>query len=963
MLTTSHAQGHQWLEQVSRQYGPVLNTEVRVLDRWALDRCKLLLAKIKFRYVSDSESRWIVVKLLQELTEDTGFTYLTGNALTPGLTKAFHQAVLDLRGALIKAAELTSDVFENREKGIFVKELLSRYEAELVRNRLVDLAGLLPYVKQLSPTNDCIIVDEYAIRTSLVGKSFLESLTGGVYIALNSGHEFMSADSSFPVERTEFFHSLGSLAEVREVVRRIMEKGISWDQVEIIASDYEKRAAAVYTVTTTTQIACTFSDGLPIGITNAGKAAKLYLEWLESGYHLDSLLSALKQGVIRLRDEQQMEITSSNVIGELERSGIGWGQERYRLWGQAMETDTSKEQMLIVGNQNEARSALLKILHRFFEHLFQPLTEQTLSSPAMLIHTLISFLETYVVLNEDSDDQVLSGLQSLEQSFHMADELTMNSKLALRYVQEGLEGLRIQSKETPSPGRIHVTSLSSGGQTGRPYTFIIGMAEKNWSLSVRQDPLLLDEERARISPDMDQSIELAQRQVEERDVRMGMIRGDCTLSFCSYDIVDHREHMPAYEMLQMFRGKTLQTDADYEAMVQSMEEPVRFFRSKAGLSVDASEQWLRSLVTNNSRIKAGQAFVYAYYGSLMDGNNAELSRENLEFSAYDGLIETNLHPVRLPGDEHTFGGSAFSASRLELYGRCPKKFFYQEIIGVRAKEVALYDRTRWLDAMQRGSLLHEIFDQYLIDSKGRRTDLNGSLGHDLTFLNEITEEVLRQYAKEVPAPSMHILHKEAESIRKDVNIFYLSEQRRTSIPVFTELQLHREGKPLVLEFSNELSIPIKGFVDRVDRVAPHHYKIYDYKTGNPRKYKQNECFSRGTQLQLPLYGLAVEQWMKETGFDPEAQIVASAYYFPTERGMGEEVSRPQNRREDLESLLYNMMESMRTGLYPPAIDPIGCTWCDYNSVCGSHSEQFLDKRSAPGNADRLERILEVNRFV
>jgi ATP-dependent helicase/nuclease subunit B len=215
----------------------------------------------------------------------------------------------------------------------------------------------------------------------------------------------------------------------------------------------------------------------------------------------------------------------------------------------------------------------------------------------------------------------------------------------------------------------------------------------------------------------------------------------------------------------------------------------------------------------------------------------------------------------------------------------------------------------------------------------------------------------------VPAPSAHIFRKEADSIRKDVKIFYVSEQRRNSVPVFTELQLHSEDSPLELEFSKELSMPIKGFVDRVDEIAPHQYKIYDYKTGNPRKYKQNECFSGGTQLQLSLYGLAVEQWMKDSGFDAKAQVAASSYYFPTERGMGDEVSRPQNRREDLTSLLQNMLNAMKEGLYPPTVDPKGCTWCDYRSVCGSHSEQFAEKRNAPGNVERLKSILEVNRFA
>jgi RecB family exonuclease len=949
LLASSHAQGHQWLEQASRLYGPVLNTEVRTLESWVLERCRLLLAKKKLHFISSSDSRWMVCRLLQDMAQ-SGTSYLSGIALSPGLANAFHQAIAELREAGVKADDLLPEDFENVHKGVFVKELLARYEEAMVKHRLIDLAGLLPYTEQLRTSGDMIIVDEYAVQSS-IERSLLQTLTKGVYVMLCAEPSFTEPDSSFPAGNTEFFRALGPIAEAREVMRRITERSIPWDQVEIIASDCEKTAAAVYTVAATTHIPCTFADGLPISVTNAGKAAKLYLEWLESGYRLDPILSALKQGIVRLRDEQLEDVSTADVIRELERSGVGWGRERYKLLEKRMTADDISEE----------RAAILRMLQRVFERLFHPLTERVLSSPEKLVHALIDFVETYAVLKEESDYQVISRLQSLEQSMQTAGEFAMNHALALRYVREGLKNVKIQTASIPAPGHIHVTSLASGGQTGRPYTFIMGMTETNWSPSFRQDPVLLDEERARISSGLLQSSEQATRRIEERNRRIGMIRGHCTMSYCSYDLSGHQENMPAYEMLQVFRRKTGQADADYEALQRESEEAVRFFRSKTGISVDAAELWMRALLSDNSRVKSGQRAVYSSYPALRDGAKAVRARLDVAWSAYDGIVETDRYPVPLPGEAEA--STAFSASKLELYGRCPLQYFYQEILGVRVKDVAVYDRTQWLDAMQRGSLLHDIFNTYLISLKDRRSQGHEPIRHDPLLLSQITEQAIRRYAEEVPVPSAHVFRKEAESIRKDVNIFYASERHRPSVPVMTELKLHGEEAPFRLELSEELSIPIKGFVDRVDEIAPHRYKIYDYKTGNPRNYRQNECFSGGTQLQLALYGMAVEQWMKETGFDPEAQVVESSYFFPTERGMGEEIGRPQNRRDDLSVLLRTMMESMKQGLYPPANDPKGCARCDYSPVCGAHAEQFAEKRNAPENAERLGRILEVSRFA
>jgi ATP-dependent helicase/nuclease subunit B len=951
VLAATHAQGQQWLEQVSRRHGPVLNTEIRTFESWALERSKLLLTKLGLRFITPAESQWLVCGLLQELGE-TG--YLNGITRTPGVTEAFHQALLELRGAGVKSEDLLSEDFEQRAKGEFVKKLLARYEQQLQVKQLTDLAGLLPYAHRLPRSADIIITDEFAVRTH-VERTLLETLTGGVIVTLLREPGFTEPDSLFPVGYTEFFHANGTVAEIREIIRRISDHKLHWDQVEIIASDYGKHASAVFTAAQANGIMCTYAEGLPIGITNAGKAAKLFLDWLDSGFLLDPMLSGLKQGIIRFKGELLPDTPSSRIIRELEQSGIGWGRERYQILDKLSKAEGLAEE----------RASALRTTHQIFQGIFASLTEECLGSPSRLAHVLRCFVETYAVMKEEHDYQVLNRLKAMEETMRIGGDFIMKESLVTRYVRENLDGATVGAAPTPAPGAIHVSSVNAGGLTGRTHTFIMGMTESNWSGSLRQDPVLLDEERIRINPRLRLSSEQAQRRVEERNGRIGLIRGRCTMSYCSHDLSDQKEHMPAYELLQIFRRNSGERDADYDRLHRSMDEAVRFFRSSSGhtgsMAMDAVEVWMSTLVAGHARLLAVQEPVYQAYPSLRAGANAAGARIGAELTPFDGVVETDLHPAAIPGDADS--GAAFSASRLELYGRCPMSFFFQEVLGVRVKERAEYDRSRWLDALQRGSLLHDIFNRYLLGMKERRFMEGSHAPHDVHLLHRITEEVIGQYAEEVPAPSEHIFRKEAESIRKDAAIFYAGEQHRASIPVFTELQLHEDESPFLLELSGELSMPIRGYVDRVDEVAPHCYQIFDYKTGNPRKYKQNECFSGGTQLQLAMYGLAVEQWMKRTGYDSEAEVTDSSYVFPTERGMGEEVSRPQNQREELSGLLQAMTDAMKEGLFPPTRDPKGCAWCDYRAVCGSHAEAFSAKRSDPVNRERLGRLLEVERFA
>jgi ATP-dependent helicase/nuclease subunit B len=145
LLCSSFAQGHQWLEQACRTCGPVMNTEVQTLDSVVLAAVKYEITAQGLSFVSESETFWIVLQLLEQLTA-VDESYLPQTMLTPGVVQSFHKAITELRYAGVTGANLRPDSFENTAKGPFIQNLLMSYETYLSDHKLMDYAGLLPLI-------------------------------------------------------------------------------------------------------------------------------------------------------------------------------------------------------------------------------------------------------------------------------------------------------------------------------------------------------------------------------------------------------------------------------------------------------------------------------------------------------------------------------------------------------------------------------------------------------------------------------------------------------------------------------------------------------------------------------------------------------------------------------------------------------------------------------------------------
>lgn len=951
VLADRFDQAEQWLSRMTRECGPLLGVETETLQSLVVKLAKPELKKRGRKLLDNSQTYWIIQNMMVELADRLDH-YLPIEMVTPGIVESFHNAIGELRLAGIRSSDLSVSSFNHTNKGIYIIELLTLYEQWLEQNGCTDFAGLLGYLPDAArhARNGLFIIREveglHPVETDM-----LKRIAG-------SGLVVLRQEASFPVSLEKngkldvhFFSAAGTLAEVRETFRRICRQNTSFDQTEIMVYDYEAYSSAIYTLSQTLGIPCTFSKGLPVSSTNAGKAALAYLEWLESNYDVECLLKALRHDYITFRRFDD-SVTTTHLIRSLEQSGVGWGRQRFSMLEAAAAVEVEVEQ---TGKETGA----FRLLDQAFSGLFQALPDsaQETWTPLTVLRGLLDFLEKCVIPSNEVDVAVITDIRNQVKQLDSVSPRALSNESAVRHIKNMIASLRIHS-EGPTSGHLHVSSLQDGGESGRDFTYILGMSNEAWSIEPRQDPVLLDEERRRLGhlPLSNQRAELA---IQERAARLGMLSGSVTLSFSSYDPAEQKETSPAFELLQAARIVTGNPHMDLTGLEHFLGKPAGYMAgsSEDGHLLDGTDRWLNRFIVGG-RVQDGLGPLQQAFHFAAGMERADKQTGMALLSEYEGVLQTDVFAIRYRNNPEMH----LSVTQLEKYAECPKRFFFSSVLKIREKETTEFDRTRWLDAAGRGSLLHRIFYLYL-EEIVRKSVARDSLVHHEQRLQEIIEHTINEYAAIVPPPSPHIFAKECESIRRDVAVFYKEELKRQGRPRFFELELTIDGESMEVTLDKGLVVRLKGFVDRVDEVAPHRYKIMDYKTGSPAKYDEHEYFSQGTQLQHALYAVAVEQWLRRTGIDPHALVVESSYYFPTERGKGEEVSRVQNRKAELSELVSHLLASMESGLFPATTESNRCAYCDYRVVCSDESGRTKAKWELAENDALLQHLKEVERFA
>jgi hypothetical protein len=780
---------------------------------------------------------------------------------------------------------------------------------------------------------------------------------------------FASASAADDVE-LQLFAAGSATDELREALRRVLASGRRWDEVEIVTTDPIVYGCALDALATRLGIPVTYAVGVPLERARQGRAANAYLRWIQEDFPAAILRELLENGDVRPylgrekpgNDGEEADRdrgpSGERLARRLRYLRVGWGRERYletidaalRWLDEAPpepEDDPRPVEQIAESRAREREE--LVALRSLVDAILRatPAVPDRLGrgprrvSPAAIARGLIGFL-TYVPaptpVEREARERLVERLERVAQT--LTRETAIGSALA---ILRGAIDLRIPSPGTEGPlpwssagGAIHLADIEHGGWTGRPLTFVVGLDAERWPGTGIQDPILLDDDRAALAPEALPSS--AERLDEARwmlAALLARLRGTVTLSYAAWDALDGREVAPAPEILQAFRLQMRDPYLTYEDLHRALR-PVRGPLPHDAARLDESDAWLGALHdTGRGILLAGLDAVRAAHLSLDQGLVARDARLSPEFTPWDGRIEPR--PDKL---DPRHSDTVLYSTILEDLGACPLRYLYSKILRAKPPEDPEYDPSAWLNALQRGGLLHGVYEHTLRRARDEGIAIEGTPFESLAR-EELGKQIAR-YRLTVPVPSAAILAAETAELEAEVSSFVrmVREHPRRWLEFELRFGYGRGAGPVEIPVPGGM-IKLSGKIDRIDEGESGGIVVVDYKTGKTYGYQaRHGTWHGGRHLQHLVYSRVVAQ-------ERQQEVEQFEYWFPTSRGQNEIRPYPGSHGPAGDRVLEAICELLASGAFGPTDDPDDCIYCDYKKICRAEVDDWRKVVSPP----------------
>ncbi len=289
----------------------------------------------------------------------------------------------------------------------------------------------------------------------------------------------------------------------------------------------------------------------------------------------------------------------------------------------------------------------------------------------------------------------------------------------------------------------------------------------------------------------------------------------------------------------------------------------------------------------------------------------------------------------------------FSPSSIDVYLKCPLKFYYQYILGLWER------KSQEVDAAEIGSIVHEVlakfFRRFLNRKKIKRRDL------DIDFIRKLTEEEFKSKYGNFISGSLFLLR---EQIIKRVRV--IIQNYYGEVISKNDFSILAIEEPFIL---NSKNFSITGKIDIIEKRGEKIFVI-DYKTsGRKDDYKIKiekiseiiECYRNEkkeeylshllsgsiSSLQIPIYLLAISK-LKCIPLDTLVGIyllIGKAYVDEEiEFNPFKNFSSIENPLEILTSVLEILIEEIKNPnipFYATKNFERYCPYCEFKNICGT----------------------------
>jgi ATP-dependent helicase/nuclease subunit B len=575
-------------------------------------------------------------------------------------------------------------------------------------------------------------------------------------------------------------------------------------------------------------------------------------------------------------------------------------------------------------------------------------------------------------------DEIVAALRGLERFTALEQEVDFDRFRDV--VRRAVETLRSEDVLEGRAGAfarrgVNVVAVNSLPGIEFARVWMLGATERAFPPPARQDPILLDAERAAISARAPAPLAPRADRGSEEALQFALAcaaaRERLVVSYARRATGESRPRLPSIffrEIASQLAGERVSAERapllrrhDVERIPgDAIGVPIpggryaddaRTVHDAAATAISAAERdrtYLQPAVTSALAIATFEHAAPAF----LRARAAERARRSGCYSEWDGALGARVAEAiaALVPANHTFSPTA-----LETYASCPQRFMLAHMLRIRGVEEP--ERTVRIDALHRGALIHRILERFHAESPGPAPAAGAP--EAAARMRTIAEEECdaAQSRGETGYPAMWA----ADRLEVTEDCLRWLEVERID-PLTTALPLGECETGFETEIRlNGVALRLRGRIDRmVWNGARDRYRVIDYKSGRVRDEKSGRLLG-GRMLQLPLYVLAGGEVLD---IDPERG--EAAYVYPTRRGGFRTVdwtgAQLAERRDELTTMLTAIVHGVARGdfMVAPWDAKSACKWCDFDAVCPRGRGQYVEQRE---DDERLQPFVQSIRSV
>jgi ATP-dependent helicase/nuclease subunit B len=501
-------------------------------------------------------------------------------------------------------------------------------------------------------------------------------------------------------------------------------------------------------------------------------------------------------------------------------------------------------------------------------------------------------------------------------------------------------------------GRVLVSTPEQARGRSFDVVFVPCLAERMFPQKLREDPLLLDQQRKELASDLRLLNDRSQHERLLLQLAVGAARRRLYLSYPRLEVAEARPRVPSFYALDVVRSITGNVP-DYENLARKAElsgssrlawpAPRDPFQAIDDSEYDLAKIWP---LLNTEVPRAGRlTHILKLNACLARSLRSRWARWQPPWSVYDGLFSKRQSIAEIL-ERHRLQARPFSVSGLERFAACPYRFLLSEIYRLEPREEPA--PLAQLDPLTKGRLFHRIQAQLqrALQDRGLLPVRAAELPSALELLDRIVDSSARQAYEDLAPAIDRVWQDGIESMRADLRIWLRKVAEQDGwVPVHFEFgfgfppneerDAASRSDPVVLAGGSKLH----GVVDLIERSEDEsRWRITDHKTGKDHTRK-GLVVGKGEYLQPVFYALAVEAALERT-------VIEGRLFYCTTAGGFSERSIPLDplARRSAEVVLRTVDNTIASCFLVPAPREQACDYCDFQAVCGPYEQIRLGRK-------------------